>query len=340
MFKTVLRPIFALCFVWLSIAVHGQGAVLPIHLNYNSSEASENPGTYDYAPYRLNSHADSTALAMVSVVCDTFPDLLTGFTYSLTDFSVFRMDSIRIKLNHVNHSGSADTLIVGFAGTFNGVFPGENTYWRDTLIFTTSQAPGSTYASAAYLNIPVGFYLPYASFSLNLFYKGPAQDTLTLWSGYAYDGICEALPSQKRALLSAYYPNSFAYRKEFGQVLPAFNGDDIFFECDTVPGFDTLTDSRNYIQNWDMDIFLTTETASLSDMELVPFPELYPNPGTGYFQSSEPFLEINLLNMAGKTVWHTAEPGKSVYLPLAPGMYFAILKYATGTHLQKLIITR
>jgi hypothetical protein len=313
-------------------------AVIPLHINYSTSDKAFYGTHYDYAPYRLKSDSDPLATGINFIVCDTFPDLVSGNFYSKNFIPAVRLDSIRIRINHVKNSTRNDSLFLSIAGTVNGAFPHENYIYSDTVILNSSYAPGHTFASSAYLTIPVDVYV-FNSFSILFGFKGPANDTLSFWSGYGYDGSCATQPLQKRAQQSNFFPNSFAYRKELGQILPTIGGEDIFFECDTVNGFDTLTDGRNYIQNWDVDFFLTATTAGVEENVLHNSPLLYPNPGSGMFFLQMPSSNLRVISMSGQTVWQGKSEGNSVYLPLPAGFYMVQLETEAGTRIEKLIIT-
>ncbi len=58
-----------------------------------------------------------------------------------------------------------------------------------------------------------------------------ANDTMRVWSGYGYDAFAANNSGLKRAQFSHFFPNAFAYSKDYGQVLPTLAGEDIFFEC-------------------------------------------------------------------------------------------------------------
>ena len=332
--KTILFPTF-LCL--LAQAGFGQ-AVIPLHINYSTSDQAIYGSDYDYAPYCLNSQSDSLATGTNFVVCDTFPDLLSGNFYPKDFLPALRLDSIRIRINHVKNTVQNDSLFLHIAGSVNGIFPQENYIYQDTLILTSSFAPGHSFASSAYLSIPVGIYV-FNSFTVSFGFKGAANDTLSFWSGYGYDGTCATQPLLKRAQQSHFFPNSFAYRKEFGQILPTMGGEDIFFSCDTVNGFDTLADGRNYIQNWDVDFFLTGTTAGIPENVLDNSPLLYPNPGLGTFFLHKPCNNLRVISMSGQTVWQGKSEGNSVYLPLPAGFYMVQLETEAGTRIEKLIIT-
>lgn len=311
---------------------------MPIHVNYSLSDGDLYGSSYDHKSYVLNSTADSLALGMLFAVCDTFPDRISGNFYSKDFLPVLRLDSLRIKISHTKTSAHNDSLFLGLAGSFGGIFPGEDGYYADTVVFTSSYAPGNTFGSAQYLSIPVGIYVT-NPFSVWLHMKAQPGDTLRVWSGYGYDGLCTGQPGLKRAQLSHFFPNAFAYRKEYGQILPTLTGEDIFFECDSVDGFDTLTDGRNYIQNWDMDFFMTVTTAGLPDNVLLNAPLLYPNPGNGTFQVSETCQYLRVYTPSGQPVWSGVPQAASVCLPLPAGFYVVHAKTGTGTRIQKLIIT-
>ena len=324
--------------LFLGLNIGFSQSVIQTHINYSTSDKAVYGSNFEYAPYRLNSKTDSLAVGMLFTVCDTFPDLISGNFYSKLELPTMRLDSLRIRINLSKHSSQNDTLIMGLAGSFNGVFPNENIFYGDTLIFNASYAPGHTYVTSAYYSIPVGVYVP-ISYSVLFAFKGHPNDTLTFWSGYGYDGTCAGQPSLKRAQLSHFFPNAFAYRKEFGQILPTFTGQDIFFNCDTINGFDTLTDGRNYIQNWDMDFYSTATTMSISENVFEKTPLLYPNPGKGTFYMRADCQQITVISSSGKEVWQGVPQGNSVYLPLPAGFYTVRIKTASEIRVEKLIIT-
>lgn len=337
MFSTGKAILFSTILFLLGYKGYTQ-AVIPLHVNYSTSDKAIYGSNYDYASYRLNAKSDSVATGMNFIVCDTFPDLVSGNFYSKDFIPAVRLDSIRIRINHVKNSAQNDSLFLSIAGTANGVFPHENYIYSDTVIFSSSYAPGHTLASSAYLTIPVDVYV-FNSFSILFGFKGQATDTLSFWSGYGYEGTCTTQPLLKKAQQTHFFPNSFAYRKQFGQILPTIGGEDIFFECDTVNGFDTLADGRNYIQNWDVDFFLTGTTAGMKENVLDNSPLLYPNPGSGTFFLQMPCNNLRVISMSGQTVWQGKSEGNSVYLPLPAGFYMVQLETVAGTRIEKLIIT-
>jgi len=336
MFSTGKAILFSAFLFLLGYKGHTQ-AVIPLHVNYSKSDKAIYGSNYDYTSYRLKSQSDSFATGLNFIVCDTFPDLTSGNFYAKAFLPAVRLDSIRIRINHVKNSTQNDSLFLSIAGTANGVFPHENYIYSDTVILNSSFAPGRTFGSSAYLTIPVGVYV-FNSYSVSFGFKGAVNDTLSFWSGYGYDGICAAQPLLKRAQQSHFFPNSFAYRKQFGQILPTIGGEDIFFECDTINGFDTLTDGRNYIQNWDVDFFMTGTTAGMEENVLDNSPLLYPNPGSGTFFLQMPCNNLRVISMSGQTVWEGKSEGNSVYLPLPAGFYMVQLETEAGTRLEKLII--
>lgn len=338
MFTAIKKIPLAVLLLFLGNKAFTQGAVLPIHVNYSESDKALYNPSFAYEAYRLHGQVDSSALGLVFAVCDTFPDLLSGNFYSKDFLPILRVDSIRIRMNLNKHGLTNDTLFLGIAGSANGIFPNENTFHRDTLVFASSFSEGNSYANSSYFSIPVNVYTP-NSFSLTLSFTGAANDTLLLWNGYGYDGICEAQANTNKAQLSHFYPNSFAYRKEFGQILPTYSGYDIFYECDTVAGFDTLSDGRSYIQNWDMDFFLSTTTASIVDTDLENSALLFPNPSTGLFHIRGEVSQIRILSTTGKCVWSGMPQANSISLHLPPGYYIALIETAHGLRTQKMIIT-
>lgn len=331
-----LKPLFALALLATAPVLRAQ--VMPVHVNYSLSDGDLFGTSFDHASYVLNSANDTSALGMLFAVCDTFPDRISGNFYSKDFLPAVRLDSLRIKISHTKVSTRPDSLFLSLANTFGGVFPGENGYYADTIVLGTSYAPGNTYATAKYLSIPVGIYVT-NPFSVWLHRRSHPNDTLRVWSGYGYDGVCTEQPGLKKARESHFFPNAFAYRKEFGQVLPTLNGEDIFFECDTLPGFDSLADGRNYIQNWDIDFFMTVTTAGIPQNVLADSPLLYPNPGNGTFQMNETCQYLNVYTLSGQRVWGGVPQGASVCLPLPAGFYVVRAQTGTGTRIQKLIIT-
>lgn len=338
-----IKQLSAIGALWIiSLAAWAQGGVLPLHVNYSLSDGDIYGSSFDHKSYVLNATNDLLALGMLFAVCDSFPDRISGNSFPQDFLAAVRLDSLRLKINHRKTSpvGQKDSLFLVLTGTFGGIFPGEDGFYADTVVFSSSYAPGNSYAAAQYLTIPVGVYLPMPlSFSVWMHVKAPAGDTLRVWSGYGYDGLCTEQPGLKKAQQSNFFPNAFAYRKEYGQILPTLNGEDIFFECDTVPGFDTLADGRNYIQNWDMDFFMTITTAGVAENVLDNSPLLYPNPGKGTFQMHESAQYITVYSPSGQEVWRGAPQAASVYLPLPSGFYVLHVQTDAGTRIQKLIIT-
>lgn len=328
--------------VWLcgmtAPAAFSQGAVIPVHINYDLSDKDLYGSSYDHVSYALNARRDTAAIGMLFTVCDTFPDRISGNFYSKHFLPALRLDSIRVKINHTRTSSRNDTLVLGLAGSANGIFPDENTFYGDSIVLTSSYAPGRSYASAKYLTIPVGVYVP-ISFTASLLFLGSPGDTLRVWSGYGYDGLCGQDPNRFKGRRSHFFPDAFAYRKEFGQLLPTFSGEDIFVDCDQVPGFDSLADGYNTIQNWDMDFFLTATTAGLEENVLADSPLLYPNPGRGTFYLALPGKRVTVFSLSGKEMWQGKPDGNSVYLPLPSGFYLVRLETDAGTRIEKLIIS-
>jgi hypothetical protein len=314
-----------------------QGGVMPLEINFSASDSAlYGPSQFSRKSFRLNSRTDSTALGYMAVVCDTFPDLISGNFYAKSFFEAVRLDSVRFRISHVNHSGQPDTLIFGITGTYAGVFPQEAGSFSDTLI-TTQSLSGTD--SAAWVSFPAGDYVS-PSFSVFLRYRGAAQDTFLIWSGFGYDGECMEIPGTKRALNSHFYPNSFALRKDIGQILPTLAGFDVFFNCDTLPGFDEETDGRSYIQNWDVHFFLTTVTTGIQDNDSGIGTLVYPNPGLGVFHINRTAQRVRLVSITGVTVWEETGYFDSFAPDVAPGIYWAEISTQGKKELIKLIITR
>ncbi len=319
-----------------SLNVMAQGGVIPIQIDYAKTDSAVwGADSFTYQPFRLNSKTDSTALGMIAMVCDTFPDLLSGNPYSRHFFEILRLDSMHIRINHVNHSGETDSLIWGITGTYNGIFPQETASFGDTIPINQSL---STSGNSILLSIPVSEYVS-TSFGLLLHYKAPREDTLWLWSGFGYDGICAEIPGSARAVNSALYPNSFGLNKELGLILPTSEGSDIFYNCDTLPAFDEAADGRSFIQNWDVRFFLTAVTTQIGHYETKELPFLFPNPGEGIFQLSEPVSRIRLFSPSGALVWQTNEPTNQFQPNLPPGIYWTELTIQEQIKMIKLIIT-
>lgn len=320
----------------LSLNAKAQGGVIPVQINYAETDSAIfGTGSFAYTPFRLNSKTDSMALGMIAVVCDTFPDLISGNAYSQTFFEILRLDSMQIRLSHVNHSGQTDSLIWGITGTYNGSFPQETASFGDTIFLNQSL---SASGNPIWLSIPVGEYIS-ASFSLLLHYKAPQNDTLWVWSGYGFNGTCEEIPGINRALNGAFFPNSFGLNKELDMILPTPAGADIFYNCDTLPAFDETVDGRSFIQNWDVRFFLTAVTTQMENHAITSQPLVFPNPGAGFFQLYEPVSQIRIFSSTGSTVWETDEPTNQFAPDLPPGIYWCRLTIHEQTKMIKLIIT-
>jgi hypothetical protein len=322
--------------VFFSLNASAQGGVIPIQMNYAKSDSSIlGTGSFSYKPFPLNSKTDSAALGMIAVVCDTFPDLISGNSYSRDFFDILRLDSLQIRIKHVNHSGQTDSLIWGVTGTYNGIFPQETASFGDTVLLNSAL---STSGNPVLFSIPVGEYVS-SSFSLLLHYKAPKEDTLWVWSGFRHDGFCAEIPGSERALNSTFYPNSFGLNKELGLVLPTPGGSDIFYNCDTLPAFDEAADGRSFIQNWDVRFFLTAVTTQIGQFETKEEPFLFPNPGHDIFRLSEPVSRIRIFSPSGVLVWQINEPTNQFQPHLSPGFYWTELTCKEQKKLIKLIIT-
>ncbi len=314
----------------------GQGGVLPLEINFSDSDSAlYGAAQYTRESFRLNTRNDSGALRMMAVVCDTFPDLISGNFYSQSFFEAVRLDSVHFRLSHVNLSGQPDTLIFGITGTYGGLFPEETGSYSDTLMVSQSLSGTN---SSVWVSFPVGEYVS-PSFSVNLRYLGAAQDTCLIWSGYGFDGDCAEIPGTKRALNSHFYPNSFALRKDVGQILPTISGFDVFYNCDTLPAFDEATDGRSYIQNWDVRFFLTTVTTGLANKDLAEKLSVFPNPGNGVFTLNRTAERIRLISVSGKTVWEKTGFFDSFSPEVKPGLYWAEISAQDKKELFKLVIT-
>lgn len=319
----------------------GQGGLLPIRVNLSESDALLYATDYDYAPVRLyTGNSTQLVVSKAYVICDTFPDYTQGVAYSKDFLSALLLDSLKIRLNLNKHSTQNDTLLVSLIDTDGHKMPGTNVFYVDTLVFSASLYNGTSYASSGYLTIPVGKFPP-VSYAVSFEFRGAVTDTLYLWSGYGTDGLCEGSPEGKKAQLSHFYPNSFGYWPSLLQLLPNHLGHDLFWNCDSVPGLDSIADGRSHVQNWDMEFLYTATTLSLQDNYIADKPLLFPNPnnGTFYVKAEIGIKYMEVYSVDGKLRWKGNSTGGLVSVSLPQGIYVVHVHSDIGIRVEKLIIS-
>lgn len=313
-------------------------------INYDLSDETD-AGNLNYkrAIWPLNQNYDtlSSDSLFTYIICgfDSLINPTNTYTLSYNTIPSFQIDSIWISIGHENNSGINDTLIIQLITLNTLGYPFSQIMWEDTFVFSSGISPSNQWTNALILRIAPGFnWTNSLKPAVKLLYKAPLQDTLGVVAGYRFSGSCG---SELAAQWSAFYPNSYAYWTGFNTLIPTSTGGDIYYDCDANLQFDSLTDGRNYIQNWHIGLQITAPEIGLEDPQVLLTPEIYPNPASDwlYIQSDQPVLHVEIFNTQGISVLSTNNITGNISLHnLNNGIYFIHIKSTTHSYVKKLLV--
>lgn len=313
-------------------------------VNYDlSDETGAGSINYKRAIWPVNKNFDtlSTDSLFTYLICgfDSLIDPSNTYPFSYTTISAFQIDSIWIGLGHENNSGMNDTLIIQLLSLNASGYPSQQVMWADTLVFSSGQSSLNQWTNWFILRLAPSFnWSGPLKPAVKLQYKAPIEDTLGVIAGYRYSGTCG---TNDAAQWSAFYPNSYAYWTGFNALIPTSAGGDIYYDCNANLQFDSLTDGRNYIQNWHIGIQITAPEIGLENEHMNLSPKIFPNPASEWLniQSEQPIHEVRIFDSQGKLVMSFNNIHGVISLQqLDNGMYFIHTKTATQSYVKKLLV--
>ncbi|MCX7743774.1 MAG: T9SS type A sorting domain-containing protein [Flavobacteriales bacterium] len=313
-------------------------------INYDlSDETDAGSLSYKRAIWPINKNFDtiSTDSLFTYIVCgfDSLIDPTNTYSFTYSSIPVFQIDSIWIALGHENNSGLNDTLIIQLISLSASGYPSLQVMWADTLIFSSGQSYLNQWTNSLILRIaPSLNWNTTVKPAIKLQYKAPIEDTLGVVAGYRISGVCGA---NDAAQWSAFYPNSYAYWTGFNALIPTAVGGDIYYDCNANLQFDSLTDGRNYIQNWHIGIQITAPEIGVENQQTTFTPKIFPNPTSDWLtlQSEQPILEVKIINSQGELIMCLNNTHEVISLQqLNNGMYFIHIKTSTRSYVKKLLV--
>lgn len=313
-------------------------------INYDLSDETD-AGLLNYkrAIWPVNQHYNtlSSDSLFTYLICgfDSLIDPTNTYPFSYSSIPAFQIDSVWIALGHENNSGLHDTLIIQLITLNASGYPSSQIMWTDTLFFSSGQSTFNQWTNPLILSLApaLNWNSPFKP-AVKLQYKAPIQDTLGVVAGYRFTGSCGASDA---AQWSAFYPNSYAYWTGFNALIPTSAGGDIYYDCNANLQFDSLTDGRNYVQNWHIGMQITAPEIGLEEINATHVPHIYPNPATErfYIQSEQPVLHVEIFNTQGISVLSTNNSTGAIPLHnLNNGMYFIHIKTANHLYVKKLLV--
>lgn len=313
-------------------------------INYDLSDET-NAGSLNYkrALWPVNQYYDtlSSDSLFTYLICgfDSLIDPTNTYAFSYNVIPAFQIDSIWIGLGHENNSGLNDTLIIQLITLNASGYPSSQMIWNDTLVFSSGQSSSNQWTNPLILSLaPALNWNGPLKPAVKLQYKAPLQDTLGVVAGYRFSGSCGL---EDAAQWSAFYPNSYAYWTGFNALIPTSAGGDIYYDCNANLQFDSLTDGRNYIQNWHIGLQITAPEIGLEAQQVLFNPKIFPNPASEefYIRSEQPLLHVEIFNTQGISVLSTNNSIDAIPLHnLNNGMYYIHIKSATHSYVKKLLV--
>lgn len=312
-------------------------------ISYNEAELNlSGAGLYKSKVYRIES-ADSSVPSAFRYIVQAVDTLAgtDGLPFQMSSAAYASLDKIILTCGLSKHSQQPDTLIISLLPLNAAGFPqySDNFLYRDTTLLDTSI--GSWNAPLAF-EIPLNFYLSVPlSYGIRIDFRGAAADTFTVAAGYSYGGFCTL--NNDLALKSRFYPNSFAYYKNFDLLIPTLSGSDLYTDCTGDSIYTPGTDSENYIQNWAISHSIRAFTLQITEQSKTLL-SIFPNPATEtlYVNGAMHGSVLQILDMNGILIRQekvlVSQPSISLnHLP--SGMYILRNSGAGYTNHKLFIVT-
>lgn len=271
------------------------------------------------------SEKGSNPISYAVIRPDTFPKFGSTEGYALSYLTAIRLDSIDLLLAHKKLSAGNDTIIIEFSNTDASWHPLSTVFEADTLVTSTPFFTSNTLDTAYTLRLyPAIWYTGIVPVAIRIRFLAPQQDTLLLAAGFSFNGSCGI---NDKPNLTPFYPNSYAYYKDFNDLLPTTAGGNIYTECDGIAGQDSTADGFSPIQNWCATMYFRANTLGLDPGAAEQKFTAYPNPTTESvrIKSAEALEYWHLLSSEGRLL----RSGKQADIDLQafpPGIYFLQLK--------------
>ena len=200
--------------------------------------------------YTIN---DTFTLNYVIVAYDSMHDTKTNLPFSYLPTDNPFIDSITIQLQHINNSGSNNSIILTIIELDPNGYPTSNILWQDSMVSNTSLTNGNI----DFLTFTPGYALstPF-TFGVKVNFNAPLQDSLRIVNFIRNDcfGVCFAE-------YSLFYANSY-YFLNYGPVLtnqyPDNTGGALGYDCgDNDGNFGEPGECEAFpIQNFDIRVVL------------------------------------------------------------------------------------
>jgi hypothetical protein len=336
-----------------------------IHVDYDGLEESIYGTSYQRFIWEIRSNpgttqGDTADYNYMIVKFDTIQDYnYQTYEYGI-DYNSLRVDSILMVCGHENNSGTTNTITFSILGLSNG-YPNEsNVLYTNNITTTTGLSATNNWLSSALVYDTPGYTVNAEGFAVKVEYTGARQDTFGILSGFydnsngAGSGTCTYVADR-----SLYWPNSYVYHPGFSPtygILPTSTGADLYYDCDGSGGANFPADSRSYVQNHTIWVYVTLDPTSVEELENlgVALGQNVPNPTEGLtsityeLANASDNVSLEVFDVTGKKVIALNEGSKSagkykVNIDLSSfesGVYYYTLTADGISTSKKLILTK
>ncbi len=294
-------------------------------------------------------------------------DYAAGFPYAQvasSSYSTINIDTIFFNAGHSNYSGANDTVLVRILQCSAAGYPTSTAVilHTDTIITNTSMTQSATWLSNGTFYVAPNFLINNntTKFAVRIEYYGNALDTFGMTAGFGDlgPGQCPSNASLPNfAMVSNYAINSYRQDMRFApplntyDQLPSSAGGDTYYECNGTAGHQVGADSENFLQNWDLWIHVTTDPASVNEVNSnLNVGQNVPNPSNGetqipYSLKNNSIVTLTIVDVVGNQVLTQTENASVGHhnfdvatSNLSAGVYFYTVGTNQGSITHKMIV--
>jgi hypothetical protein len=325
-----------------SLAANKAGGGIYVNLDI-SDELQQSSLVYKHAIWPINEAYDTLAsdslITRVIQKTDTLIDVSNTYTYSMSSFSLLSLDSVSLVVGHEKNTFYNDTLFMQILEIGNSGYPTNQILFSDTLVISSPISPSNQWTETVEIVWPVNFIIPpQQGFAIQFIYRAPLEDTLGVAAGFATQGLCNNLDA---ARWSSFYPNSYAYWTGFNALIPTYAGGDLYYDCNQNNQFDTLTDGRNFIQNWSVGMYISSPELNAPVNIFENEIKVFPNPVNEvlHVESLLPLEDVIVYDMQGTQLVLPVKENSLFFNNLSNGLYIIKVLTSKGIYAQKILVT-
>jgi len=236
--------------------------------------------------------ADTFTRKYFVVAFDSMYDVYGNIGYARSTVSTIRCDSIYMVLGQENNSGTDDTVRIKLVSVNVNGYPTTTALWTYDYIIPGNAPLGTDWLQAAYIAIPCGYTVATNDrFALRVEYLGNKMDTCGWLASYGQQTLGSCTDAAARTEFSPYKmtgpgyynANTFAHWNQFSAFVPNAAGQNVYYECDGLPGYLYTGDGENYMQNMSVWVMVTTDPLGVNENDglTMQINQNKPNPFNG-----------------------------------------------------------